>query len=261
MKERLQKILAQAGVCSRRAAETMIEEGRVTVGGRRAKLGDKADPVHDRICVDKQVIGRAEAKKYIMLNKPRGYITTLKDEDNRKDVSLLVADCGARVYPVGRLDYNSEGLLILTNDGDLAYSLTHPSHEVNKKYLVSIKGDIKKIPQLSKAMVIDGYKIKPAEVEVVREGEDTAAIHMIIHEGRNRQIRKMCEQCGLEVRRLKREAIGDLKLDNSLPIGKWRELTEEEVEILKGNPKEEVEKVLKPRDKNFKGKNTKPKRK
>lgn len=232
MQERLQKILAQAGVCSRRAAEEYITAGRVTVGGRKAALGDKADPTHDRICVDGKPIDRAEKKVYLMLHKPRGFVTTLKDEKGRRDVSQLVTGCGARVYPVGRLDYDSEGLLLMTNDGDLAYKLTHPGHEVDKQYQVSIRGDATRIPRLAEPMKIDGYQIQPAEVTMLRQTEDGATIRMVIHEGRNRQIRKMCELCGFTVRRLKREAVGTLLLDPKLPAGKWRELTKEELTYL-----------------------------
>lgn len=232
MQERLQKILAQAGVCSRRAAEEMISGGRVTVNGRRAQLGAKADARRDHICVDGKQIARPEAKLYLMLHKPRGYVTTLRDEKGRRDVSQLITGCGARVYPVGRLDYDSEGLLIMTNDGDLALRLTHPSHEVPKRYRVSVRGDLARLPELSQPMELDGHRIQPAEVQILRQDEGQATIYMIIHEGRNRQIRKMCAQCGFTVRRLKREAVGELRLDPALPAGKWRALTEAEVAYL-----------------------------
>ncbi|MGE4548732.1 MAG: pseudouridine synthase [Intestinibacillus sp.] len=233
MQERLQKLLAQAGICSRRAAEELIAAGRVTVNGRPAQLGGKADAARDHICVDGKPIARAEAKLYLMLYKPRGFVTTLHDEKGRRDVSQLVADCGARVYPVGRLDYDSEGLLLMTNDGDLAFQLTHPRHEVPKRYQVSVRGDLAHLPELSRPMKIDGYEIKPAEVAVMRQNEGQASLRIIIHEGRNRQIRKMCAQCGFSVRRLKREAVGELALDSALPAGKWRALTADEIAYLK----------------------------
>ncbi len=232
MQERLQKILAQAGVCSRRAAEEYITAGRVTVNGRKAKLGDKADAVHTRICVDGKVVQKAQGKMYLMLHKPRGFVTTLKDEKGRRDVSTLVADCGVRVYPVGRLDYDSEGLLLMTNDGDLAYKLTHPAHEIPKRYLVRIRGNVGRIDALAQPMEIDGYQIHPAQIQIIRQEEQMATIYMTIHEGRNRQIRKMCEKCGFEVRRLKRESVGSLELDAKLPVGKWRPLTPNELTAL-----------------------------
>lgn len=233
MQERLQKLLAQAGVCSRRAAEELITAGRVTVNGRRTQLGGKADAARDRICVDGKPIAAAEAKLYLMLHKPRGFITTLHDEKGRRDVSQLVSDCGVRVYPVGRLDYDSEGLLLMTNDGDLALQLTHPRHEVPKRYLVSVRGDLAHLPELSRPMKIDGYDIQPAEITVMRQSEGQASLRIVIHEGRNRQIRKMCAQCELLVRRLKREAVGELALDPALPAGKWRVLTAAEIAYLK----------------------------
>ena len=234
MKERLQKIIAQAGLCSRRTAETWIAAGRVTVNGRKAPPGDQADPSHARICIDDKPLGRKEAKRYLMLYKPRGYVTTLHDERGRKDVSLLVQDCGCRVYPVGRLDYDSEGLLLLTNDGALTQRLTHPSHEVDKTYLVTVRGDLDRIPSLSEAMEIDGYRIRPAQVFTISRSADQARISLTIHEGRNRQIRKMCEKCGLSVHRLKRIAVGTLELDRKLAPGKWRELTADEAAYLLG---------------------------
>lgn len=232
MKERLQKIIAQAGVCSRRASEPLIQSGRVTVNGRRAKLGDSADARQDRICVDGKVIGAPESKLYLMLHKPRGYVTTLHDERGRRDISALVKDCGARVYPIGRLDYDSEGLLLLTNDGTLAQKLTHPSHEIPKTYFVSVRGDIARIPELSQPMDIDGYTIRPAIVRIVKQEEQQASLRITIHEGRNRQIRKMCEKCGFSIRRLKRESVGKITLDPALSAGKWRVLNEREMEYL-----------------------------
>lgn len=234
MKERVQKILAQAGICSRRAAETMIKMGRVTVNNRKIGLGDQADSARDVICVDGKRIGASEEKVYLMLYKPRGFVSTLSDERGRRTVRQLVRDCGARVYPIGRLDADSEGLLLMTNDGALTYALTHPKHEVDKHYYVRVKGDLKNVERLRQPMTIDGYQIEPAVVTVLEApDEGYSLLEIVIHEGRNRQIRKMCEQAHLEVKRLKRVAIGELPLDRKLKAGAWRFLTEEEVEYLK----------------------------
>lgn len=235
MKERIQKLMAQAGLCSRRVAEQIIRAGGVTVNGHPASLGDTADPARDKILVHGKPLRRAEEKVYLMLNKPRGYVSTLKDERGRKTVRQLVAGCHARVYPVGRLDADSEGLLLMTNDGDLTLSLTHPSHEAGKTYLVSVRGDLARLPELEQPMDIDGYTVRPAKVYIRDQASPTEAhIEMTIHEGRNRQIRKMCEKCGLDVRRLKRVAVGELHLDPKLAPGKWRMLTPEEIAYLKG---------------------------
>ena len=233
MKERMQKNIAQAGLSSRRAAENRIADGRVTVNRRKASVGDQADAARDRICVDGKPLGSKEQKRYLMLYKPRGYVTSLHDERGRKDVSLLVKDCGCRVYPVGRLDYDSEGLLLLTNDGTVTQRLTHPSHEVDKTYLVTVRGDLNRVPELGGEMEIDGYRIRPAQVFIIRQGDEQARLSMTIHEGRNRQIRKMCEKCGLSVRRLKRISVGAIALDRALAPGKWRELTPDEVAWLR----------------------------
>ena len=232
MEERLQKLLAQAGLCSRREAERWMADGRVTVNGRTASVGDKADPRRDKILVDGRPLGGSEEKVYLMLYKPRGYVTTMHDEHGRKTVADLVRGCGARVVPVGRLDYNSEGMLLLTNDGELVNALTHPRHEIEKHYEVRVRGRLDRIPCLSEPMKIDGYAIRPAEVVILEQDEMSAKLRLTIHEGRNRQIRKMCEQCGLEVRRLKRVAVGELKLDPKLHPGVWRELTADEVAYL-----------------------------
>ncbi len=234
MKERIQKIMAQAGLCSRRAAEEMIRAGAVTVNGRKAGLGDSADPARDKILVNGKPLRRAEEKVYLMLNKPRGYVSTLKDERGRKTVKQLVHGCKARVYPIGRLDADSEGLLLMTNDGELTLHLTHPSHKAGKTYLVSVRGDLKRITEMEQPMEIDGYTVQPARVYIRDQASDTEAhLEMTIHEGRNRQIRKMCEKCRLEVRRLKRIAVGELHLDSKLAPGKWRALTPEEIAYLK----------------------------
>lgn len=232
MEERLQKVLAQAGLCSRREAERWMLEGRVTVNGHAASPGDRADLQKDKIMVDGKPVGVAEEKRYLMLYKPRGYVSTMKDERGRKTVADLVRDCRARVVPVGRLDYNSEGLLLLTNDGEFVHALTHPKHEVEKHYEVRVRGRLDQIQRLSEPMEIDGYRIRPATVVVLEQDERSAKLRLTIHEGRNRQIRKMCEQCGLEVRRLKRVAVGELPLDPRLKSGAWRDLTPDEIAYL-----------------------------
>ncbi|HJB32394.1 MAG TPA: rRNA pseudouridine synthase [Candidatus Oscillibacter excrementavium] len=233
MEERLQKLLSAAGVCSRRAAETYLTAGRVTVNGEPARLGQKADPDRDEILVDGRPLTPRAKPVYILLNKPRGYVTTLSDERGRKTVAELVADCGARVYPVGRLDLDSEGLLLLTNDGDWAQHLLHPSHEVEKTYHVSVFGPVAGAAARLAAMTdLEGEPIRPARVEVLRQTARTAVLAVTIHEGKNRQIRRMCTRCGLTVKRLRRVQEGPLKLGN-LPSGKWRDLTENEVEALR----------------------------
>lgn len=229
MKERLQKLISSAGLASRRAAEALIAEGRVTVNAVPAVLGQRADPAADDIRVDGAPLRAGGDRVYIMLNKPRGYVTTLSDERGRATVAELVADAGRRLYPVGRLDYNSEGLLLMTNDGELANALTHPSHGIAKTYLTEAAGDIAgALPLLRGPMEIEGRKIRPAAI--ARAGEHT--LYITIREGRNRQVRKMCAQAGLSVRRLTRVAEGPLRLGD-LPAGKWRYLTGNEVKALK----------------------------
>ena len=233
MEERLQKLLSAAGVCSRRAAETYLTAGRVTVNGEPARLGQRADPDRDEILVDGRPLAPRAKPVYILLNKPRGYVTTLSDERGRKTVAELVADCGARVYPVGRLDLDSEGLLLMTNDGDWAQHLLHPSHEVEKTYHVSVFGPVAGAAARLAAMTdLEGEPIRPARVEVLRQTARTAVLAVTIHEGKNRQIRRMCARCGLTVKRLRRVQEGPLKLGN-LPSGKWRDLSENEVEALR----------------------------
>jgi len=233
MEERLQKLLSAAGVCSRRAAETYINDGRVTVNGRTAQLGDKADPETDEICLDGKPVGGAEQHIYLMLNKPRGYVTTLSDEKGRKTVAELVSGCGQRVYPVGRLDLDSEGLLLMTNDGDFMQRLTHPSHEVSKEYHVSVFGPVQGAAERLRAVTdLDGEPIRPAGVKVLRQTDRTAELSITIHEGKNRQIRRMCAACGLTVKRLRRVREHAVEL-GSLPQGKWRHLTEAELLALK----------------------------
>lgn len=235
MEERLQKILSQSGVCSRRKAEEYLAAGRIAVNGKTAAIGDKADAMRDRITVDGVPITPPEEKVYLMLNKPRGYITTLSDEKGRKAVADLVADCGTRVWPVGRLDLDSEGLLLLTNDGELTQRLTHPSHEVEKEYYTWVKGDVLAAwPILTEPMVLDGERLRAADVKFIREEADRTLLSIIIHEGKNRQVRRMCAFSGLEVKRLKRVREGELLLDPKLRTGRWRKLTQSEIKTLQG---------------------------
>ena len=229
MEERLQKLLSAAGICSRRRAEEYIEAGRVTVNGRPAGLGDKADLSRDTVALDGVEIGPAAEPVYLMLNKPRGYVSTLSDEQGRRTAAELVAGCGVRVWPVGRLDLDSEGLLLFTNDGALTHRLLHPSHEVEKQYLVMVTGDIPAaLPILTGPMELDGVLLAPVQVD--RLGPNL--LSFLLHEGRNRQIRRMCDQAGLTVKALRRVREGDLQL-GGLKLGTWRFLTEEEVERLR----------------------------
>ena len=234
MTDRLQKILSARGVASRRRAEEMIAAGRVTCNGRVCVLGDSADPDVDTILIDGKALPEAENRIYIMLHKPRGYVTTLSDEKGRKNAAQLVTDCGQRVYPVGRLDMDSEGLLLFTNDGDFANHLMHPKHEVKKVYRVTVTGFTEEaMAALEKPIVLDGYKIRKPDVSKLRSGADgKAELQVTIHEGRNRQVRRMCAAAGMDVVRLVRIAEGPVQLAK-LPLGKWRHLTEAEVEALK----------------------------
>ena len=233
MKERLQKILSARGVASRRAAEQMIQDGRVTVNGAIALLGQSADPETDDILVDGQPIPAGEKPVYIMLNKPRGFVTTLSDEQGRRTAAELVADCGVRVYPVGRLDLSSEGLLLFTNDGAFADQMMHPKHEVKKTYFVWVTGYTPAgFERLQQPIELDGYLIRPPHVRQWTVQGEHARLEITIHEGRNRQVRRMCDAAGMHVTRLRRISEGKLKLGD-LPVGKWRYLTEEEVQMLK----------------------------
>ena len=232
MKERLQKILSARGVASRRKAEEMIQQGLVTVNGAVAALGETADPEMDEILVSGKPLPQQEKYIYILLNKPRGYVTTLSDEKGRKNAAQLVEDCGVRVYPVGRLDMDSEGLLLFTNDGAFANALMHPKQEVKKTYNVWVTGyhpgsEI----QLSKPITLDGYTIRPPKVKLQWSEGQKAKFQVTIHEGRNRQVRRMCEAAGMHCTRLRRIQEGNLSLGD-LPLGKWRYLTEEEVKNL-----------------------------
>lgn len=233
MKERLQKIISSAGITSRRAGEELIKAGKVSVNGITAKLGDCADVEIDTVCVDGQIIDRRRDNTYIMLNKPRGYVTTLSDEKGRPCISELINDVGNRVYPVGRLDMYSEGLLILTNDGNFANRLMHPSHEITKTYHAWITGECsdETLQKLRKPFDIDGYITKPAEVELLCSNSDYSKLSITIHEGRNRQIRKMCEQVGVKLTKLRRVCEGKLAL-GALKPGEWRDLTEQELQDL-----------------------------
>ena len=232
MKERIQKIISSCGLASRRQAETMITEGRVTCNGEVCVLGQTADLNIDTILVDGKPLPKAGERVYILLNKPRGYVTTLSDEKGRKNAAQLVQDCGVRVYPVGRLDMDSEGLLLFTNDGDFANRLMHPSHEVNKTYKVTVTGyTFEGLEKLKLPVALDGYTIRPPVIQVIRRPlnpQDKAVLLVTIHEGRNRQVRRMCAMAGMEVIRLIRIQEGPLKLGD-LPSGKWRYLTQDEV--------------------------------
>lgn len=231
MAERLQKLIAAAGLCSRRSAEEWIAQGRVSVNGRQAHLGDCADLSLDSVLVDGVPLGRNDRKRYLMLNKPRGYVCTLSDEKGRPTVAELVKDCGVRVFPVGRLDLDSEGLLLLTNDGEWMQRILHPKYEVNKTYHVTVAGEVgDAAKKLSRLTQIDGEAIRPAQVEILYRGRETAELAFTIHEGKNRQIRRMCAAVGLCVKRLRRVAEHDLLLGN-LPIGAWRDLTERELSL------------------------------
>lgn len=235
--QRIQKVLSDQGICSRRAAERMIAEGRVKVNGRPVSLGDKMDPDFDKVSIDgkNQRIVRKRKYIYIMLHKPRGYITTASDERGRKTVMDLVADVGRRVYPVGRLDKDSEGLLLLTDDGAFANLLTHPSGGVGKLYRVTVRprATEEQIVRMSSGVVLDdGVKTAPAVIHVAADEPGRTVLEMTLFEGRNREIRRMCEAVGLEVIRLKRSAEGPVKL-GMLPPGAWRELKRSEVTALR----------------------------
>ncbi len=233
MKQRLQKLISAAGMASRRRSEELIKAGKVTVNGIPAALGDSADPDIDIICVDGRLLLCPAERTYIMLYKPRGYVTTLRDEKNRRCVSELVKDAGVRLYPVGRLDMYSEGLLIMTDDGELANRLMHPSLQTDKTYHVWVKGRCSEtaLKVLGSPLVIDGYRIRPAEVELVKQTEEYTQLSIRIHEGRNRQIRKMCDCAGLRLTKLRRVSEGSLSLGELKP-GQWRRLTEEELQEL-----------------------------
>ena len=237
MKERLQKIIAAAGICSRRAAEELLRHGRVRVNGQPAALGDQADPESDTVTVDGQPLRRDTRRVYLMLNKPRGYVTTLSDERGRRTAAELVSGCGARVYPVGRLDMDSEGLLLMTNDGAWMQRLLHPSHQIGKEYRVTVTGPVEGAAQpLAAIRDLEGERIRPARVRELWRDGSKAVLSVTIHEGKNRQIRRMCRQAGLAVRRLQRVREHTLTLGD-LPVGQWRYLTQQELRDLEGSEK------------------------
>ncbi len=229
MKERLQKILSARGLASRRKAEEWITAGRVRVNGMVARLGDCADEQTDEITVDGNPLPAPTKNVYIMLNKPRGYVTTLSDEKGRRNAAQLVSDCGTRVYPVGRLDMDSDGLLLFTNDGAFANAMMHPKHQVDKTYRVEVTGYSEEaLERIGKSVTLDGYTIRTPEVKLLSCSGSEALLEVVIHEGRNRQVRRMCDLAGMQVRRLTRIAEGNLKL-GALPMGKWRYLNDEEL--------------------------------
>ena len=233
IKIRLQKHLAECGIASRRKAEELIAAGKVKINGHIAEIGAKVDPKRDKVTVRGKAVVPVNEKVYIMLNKPRGFVTTMSDELGRKTVSDLVADAQARIFPVGRLDRDSEGLLIMTNDGDFANKLTHPSSHVNKTYRVTVKGvaEEEQILQMKEGIVLDGRKTLPCDCFVAERKPDRTVLIFVLNVGRNRQIRRMCEEVGLEVLRLKRTEIAGVKL-GMLPQGKWRPLNEREMRRL-----------------------------
>lgn len=232
---RLQKYIAHAGVTSRRKAEELIVKGKVKVNNKLVlELGFKVDPDKDKVKVNNEIIRIEKKDIYIMLNKPVGYVTTMKDERNRRIVTDLIVGIEERIYPVGRLDADTTGLLILTNDGDLTYKITHPSNEVIKRYIAIVEGVPNKweLEQFRKGLMIDGKKTSDASIEISKRYEDESILDISIHEGRNRQVKKMCKAINHPVKKLKRIAIGNLELGN-LKLGSWRYLRDEEVRGLK----------------------------
>lgn len=234
MEERLQKLISACGLTSRRQAEQWILDGRVTLNGELAQLGQKADLEKDLVCVDEIALKIPTETNYFMLYKPRGYITTLSDDQGRKTVADLMEACQTRVWPVGRLDYQSEGLLFLSNDGAWTQHILHPSHQVEKEYLVWVTGDIAQaLPLLSAPMYLDDELLAPAQVKVLNTERNTTSLSITIHQGKNRQIRRMCSQVELKVLRLKRIREGSVRLDPNLKAGEWRPLTPQEISSLK----------------------------
>lgn len=233
-KVRLQKYLAECGVASRRKSEELIEQGAVRVNGQVASIGDKINPKSDTVTVKGKKIIKQKNHTYIMLHKPRGFITTMSDERDRKCVAELIKDVPGRVYPVGRLDRDSEGMLLCTNDGEFANAMTHPRKHVPKTYRVTVRPTItqEQITELTTGIVIDDRMTAPAEIRVVKREEGRVVLEIILYEGRNRQIRKMCALCELSIITLTRVALGNITL-GSLPVGKWRYLSGDEVAYLK----------------------------
>lgn len=231
---RLQKYMADCGIASRRKCEELIAAGLVKVNGETAQIGDKIAPKRDVISVNGRKITQDKGYVYVMLNKPRGFVTTMSDEMDRKCVAQLVADVGKRIYPIGRLDRDSEGLLLFTNDGEFANALTHPSKHIAKNYRVTVKPKItqEQLNILSSSIMIDGRETLPATVNVIADDPDRTVLEIILYEGRNRQIRRLCEEAGLITARLKRQSIGGVKLGMLQP-GEWRYLTKEEIASLK----------------------------
>ena len=239
---KLQKYFTDCGILSRRAAEEEIRRGKVLVNGSRAELGMRIDPERDEVTYNGKPLRPVRKERIcILLNKPRGYLTTLSDDRGRRTVADLVRDVGCRVYPIGRLDMDSDGLLLLTNDGELANRLTHPRHEIPKIYRVKVKGKVSEaqLALLRGKMTLDGYEIQPVTVTVIspaRNDTEHTMLEMTLFEGRNRQIRKMCEKVQLKISRLTRIAIGSIRL-GTLPEGKWRRLSKKETEYLKTSHK------------------------
>lgn len=234
---KIQKYFTDCGVMSRRAAELEIQNGKVLVNGKKAEIGMRIDPSCDVVeYLGKEIKPTTEQNVYIMLNKPRGIVTTMSDEKGRTTAAELVKDVGVRVYPVGRLDMDSDGLLLFTNDGELANTLTHPRHDIPKIYRVTVSGQAneEQLATLRSPLVIDGYKILPVKVDVISKEKQQTVLEMTLYEGRNRQIRKMCEMADLRINRLCRIAMGEVKL-GELKVGKWRFLTDKEVAILRQN--------------------------
>lgn len=233
---RIQKVIADTGYCSRRHAEALIEQGRVKVNGHPARIGMKINPVKDIITIDGEQLYYQRRKRhlYLMMNKPRGYLTSMSDDRGRKCVTELLPETEVRVFPIGRLDRNTEGLLLFTSDGDFANDLAHPSRQVNKCYRITVKGPIQEeqLVKLCEGVVIDGRKTAPAQARVLVREAERSVLELVIHEGRNRQVRKMCEAVGLEVARLKRTSIGPLRLGMLKP-GAVRELTPEELRAIR----------------------------
>ncbi len=233
-KIRLQKLIADCGIASRRKAEQLIAEGKVRVNGRVAEIGDKVDPAVDKVTVgSRKLVPQNSRRVYIMLHKPRGFVTTMEDEMGRKCVAELVADVEQRVFPVGRLDRDSEGLLLMTNDGDFANRISHPRSHVSKTYRVTVRQQVTEdmLAKLSEGLMIDGQMTLPADVNLITKEENRCVMQITLYEGRNRQIRKMCEELGLEVIRLKRTAVGNVRLGMLKP-GDWRDLSDDELRSL-----------------------------
>ncbi len=235
-KIRIQKIIADTGFCSRRKAEELILQGRVKVNGHPAQTGQKLDPIRDIITIDDERIyyDRKKQHVYLMMNKPRGYITSMSDDRGRRCVTELLPETNVRVYPIGRLDLNTEGLLLFTSDGNFANDMMHPSRSVSKTYRVTVRPDVtdEQAVKLAEGVMIDGRKTAPAEVRVLSKEQNRVVMEIIIREGRNRQVRKMCEAVGLEVARLKRTAFGPLRLGMLKP-GTCRELKPEELKAIR----------------------------